>query len=77
MKRRWYDLVWVSSGERTVAILGDRWWRQAAKQGGNTNSHFFLFMHGRNVMSAKILQGSIRRMNGALYQKGTWSKAEN
>ena len=32
----------LDSGEKTIAILGDRWWPQKAKQHGNKISKRFL-----------------------------------
>ena len=31
----------LESSEKTIAILGDRWWPQKAKQQGDTISNFF------------------------------------
>ena len=32
----------LESGEKTIAILGDRWWQQTARQDGDTISKQFL-----------------------------------
>ena len=32
----------LESSEKTIAILGDRWWRQTTKQGGDKMSKQFL-----------------------------------
>ena len=41
--------------EKTIAILGDRWWPQTAKQDGDRISREFYVIYGRAVMSAQTL----------------------
>ena len=36
------ELCTLDSREKTSTVLGDRWWPQAAKQGGDKNSQKFL-----------------------------------
>ena len=42
----------LDSREKTIAIVGDRWWAQKAKQQGDT------YVTCRNVMSAQMLEVS-------------------
>ena len=35
----------LDSGERTIAMLGDRWWPEAAKQEGDKNSKNALMLY--------------------------------
>ena len=49
----------LDSSENTIAILGDRWWPQAAKQKGNKISKSFFVIYGDNVMSAQMLEVSL------------------
>ena len=47
----------LDGSEKTIAILGDRWWSQAAKQEGGTilGPKSFHEIHGNNAMSAQLL----------------------
>ena len=56
------------SSENTIAILGDRWWPQAARQEGDKISKTFLY--GNNVVRAQLLEVSIRCRDGAPSRKG-------
>ena len=49
----------LESSEKTIAILGDRWWPQTAKQDVDRISKQFLCgaVYGRSVMSAHIVGG--------------------
>ena len=65
-------LYQVDSSERTIAILGDRRWLQAAKQGGDKTSKTFLCT--RNVWkqcNERPTVGGVsgRRRNGAPSRK--------
>ena len=60
----------MKSSEKTLAILGDRWWPQTAKQEGDRISRQFAVMYGKNVISAQMLEVSIRSRNGAPSRKG-------
>ena len=56
----------LDSSEKTITILGDRWWPQAAKQEGCTTRKKTLVLYGNNVMSAQLLGlSSIRDRDGA------------
>ena len=49
----------LENSEKTIAILGDRWWLQKAKQDGDTISskeNIFYGVHGRSVTSAQMLE---------------------
>ena len=61
----------LESGEKTIAILGDRWWPQTAKQEGDRISKHFL----RNIWKKRnerpnVGGVSIRSRNGAPSRKG-------
>ena len=60
----------LDSEEKTIAILGDRWWPQAAKQEGNKISKKKSCLINENVMSPEVLEVSMRSMNGAPISKG-------
>ena len=50
----------LDSSEKTIAILGDRWWPQTAKQqGDNISKKFLRKIYGKNVMSARMLEVSL------------------
>ena len=47
----------LDSGEKTIAILGDRWRPQTAKQEGDEDKQKSLHeIYGENVMSAQTLE---------------------
>ena len=61
----------VDSSEKTIAILGDRWWPQTAKQQGDKISKKFLCniwikLHERPTVGVV----SMRSRNGAPSRKG-------
>ena len=61
----------LDSSEKTIAILGDRWWPQAAKQEGDTISKKFLCNIWKQRNERPIVGGgSIRSRNGAPSRKG-------
>ena len=61
----------LESSEKTIAILGGRWWPQTAKQDGDTTRKQFFVIYGRGVISAQMFGGvSIRSRNGAPTRKG-------
>ena len=50
----------LESSEKTIAILGDRWWPQMAKQEWDKiNKQFLCSIYGRSVMSAQMLEVSL------------------
>ena len=63
----------LESSEKTIAILGDRWWPQTAKQDGNRISKQFLcsIYIWKNRNERPNVRGvSIRSRNGAPSRKG-------
>ena len=48
----------LDSSEKTIAILGDRWWPVTAKQQGDKRSKKNLCNIWKNVMSAQMLEVS-------------------
>ena len=60
----------LESREKTIAILGDIWWPQTAKQEGDGISKPFLCSIWKSVMRAQLLEVSIRSRNGAPSRKG-------
>ena len=66
----------LESSEETIAILGDRWWPQTAKQDGDTISKYFLcnIWNKRTVMSAKMLEVSLLGVVTVLrLERDAWS----
>ena len=56
----------LQSGEKTIAILGDRWWPQTAKQDGDRISRQFLCSIWKKRNERPNVGGvSIRSRNGA------------
>ena len=43
----------LDSGEKTIAILGERWWPQAAEQEGDKISKTFSVIYGNNLMTSE------------------------
>ena len=60
----------IGSTEKTIATLGDGRWPNSAKQEGDTTSNKFLRNMWKNILSAQMLEVSIRSSNGAPSQKG-------
>ena len=61
----------LDSSEKTIAILGDRWWPQAAKQEGDKISKNILCNIWKQRNERPIVGGvSIRSRNGAPSRKG-------
>ena len=77
------EFVTPDSSEKTIAILGDRWWPQAAKQEGDEISKKFLCNIWKQRNERPIVGGvSIRSRNGAPSRKrcvvnGQMTKASN
>ena len=54
----------LKSSEKTIAILGDRWWPQTTKQDRDRISKQCISsIYGRSVMSTQMLEVSIRTIN--------------
>ena len=61
----------LDSSEKTIAILGDRWWPQAAKQEGDKIDVKFLCSIWKRGNERPNVGGvSIRSRNGAPSRKG-------
>ena len=53
----------LESSEKTIAILGDRWWPQTAKQDGDSIiKQFSCSIYGESVTSAQRLEVSLLRV---------------
>ena len=66
----------LESSEKTIAILRDGWWPQAAKQDGDgISKQFRLYvLYGRSVMSAQRLNVSLLGVGTMLrLEKDAWS----
>ena len=64
----------LGSSEKTIAILGDRWWPQTAKQEGHKISKTFLVTYGKSVMSAQMLEVSLLGVGTMLrLERDAWS----
>ena len=64
--------------EKTIAILGDRWWPQTAKQKGDKISKKFLCSTWRKRSERRNVGGvSMRSRNGAPSRKGFVVKRSN
>ena len=61
----------LDSNEKTIAVLGDRWWPQAAKQEGDKISKTFLCIMWKQHHERPIVgRVSVRSRNGAPPRKG-------
>ena len=61
----------LESSEKTIAILGDRWWPQTAKRDGDRMSKHFLCSIWKKRNECPNVGGvSIRSRNGAPSRKG-------
>ena len=65
----------LESSEKTIAILGDRWWPQTAKQDGDRISKQWLcnILKKRNECPNVGGVSIIRSRNGALSRRDAWS----
>ena len=65
----------LESSEKTIAVLGDRWWPQTAKQDGDRiRKQFYViytpeYIYGKRVMSAQTLEVSLSGVGTVLRQK--------
>ena len=61
----------LDSTEKTIAIIGDRWWPKTAKQKGDPISKTFLCdMFKKRYDGTNVGRVSIWSRNGALSRKG-------
>ena len=67
----------LESSEKTIAVLGDRWWPQTAKQDGYRISNQFLrsMWKGRNERP-NVGGVSTRSRNGAPSRKGCMANGQ-
>ena len=65
----------LESREKTMAILGDRWWPQTAKLDGNMMSKQFLCSAWKIIiMSAQMLEVSLLEVGTVLcLERDAWS----
>ena len=65
----------LESSEKTIAILGDRWWPQTVKRDGDRISKQFLYVvYGKGVMSAQLLEVSLLGVGTVLrFGRDAWS----
>ena len=68
----------LDSSEKTIAILGDRWWPQTAKQEGDKTSKKFLCnTRKKRNEHPNVGSVSIKSRNGAPPRKGCVINGEN
>ena len=68
----------LEGNEKTIAILGDRWWPRAAEQEGDKISkQCFHVIYGNTVTSAQVLEVSLLEA-GTVFrlERDTWSMAK-
>ena len=64
----------LESSEKTIAILGDRWWPQTTKQDGDRISKSFYVVYGRSIISAHMLEMSLLGVETVLrLERDAWS----
>ena len=64
----------LDRSEKTIAILGDRWWPQTAKQDGDRIGNSFYVVYGRSVTSAQMLEVSLLGVGTVLrLEMDAWS----
>ena len=66
-----FGTLLLECGEKTVAIVGDRWWPQTTKpEVGETRSTLYCMVCGTNAMTAEMLEVALRSRNDAPSRKG-------
>ena len=64
----------LECSEKTIAILGDRWWPQTAKRSGDRISEHFSCNTRKSVMSAQMLEVSLLGVRTVLrFGRDAWS----
>ena len=64
----------LDSSEKTIAILGDRWWPQQAQQEEDKANQTFYVIYGNNAMSAQMLEVSLLGVGTVLrLERNAWS----
>ena len=67
----------LDNSEETIAILGDRWWSQTAKQEGDkTSKQFLCQMWGESNERPKMLVSLSGARTELLLQRDAWSIAK-
>ena len=67
----------LESSEKTIAILGDRWWPQTAKQNGDRIGEQFYVVYRKSVMSAQMLEVSLSGVATVLrLERNAWSMVQ-
>ena len=66
-----FDTLLLDGSEKTIAILGDRWWPQAARQEGGKISQIQLCITWKKISERPTVKGvSIRSRDGTPSRKG-------
>ena len=72
------------SSEKTIAVLGDRWWPQTAKQEEDrTSKRFLCNIYGKTVMGAQMLAvspsgaGTVLRLQRDAWSMVKWLRQAN
>ena len=65
----------LERSERKIAILGDRWRPQTAKQEGDKIGKHFRVLYGKSVMSAQMFEVSLLGV-GAVLRLDAWPMAK-
>ena len=64
----------VGSSEKAIALLGDRWWPQAAEQEGISLAKSFYGTYGNDVVGAETLEVSRLGVGTVLHlEREAWS----
>ena len=67
----------LGSIEKTLDILGDKWWPQKANQTGTGQTSNFYVIHGRSVMNDNMLEVSLIGIGTVLrLERDAWSKVK-
>ena len=61
----------LESSEKTIAVVGDRWWPQAAKQEGDKIYKRNNVIYGNNVTNPQMLEVSLLGVEKGML--GQWS----
>ena len=67
-------IILIDGSEKTIAVLGDRWWPQAAQEEGDKVSNTFCITRRRNTLSARTLEVSLLGVGTVLrLERDVWS----
>ena len=68
----------LENSEKTIAILGGRWWPQTTKQDGDRISKQFYVIHGKSEMSVQTLEVSLLGVGTVLcLERDAWSMVKS